>query len=576
MIQNKRTNEYPNHIRPLHFEEWSSGSGVSYDVITLNVRSLDDPQEIDELLNRNSNQRWKHWEHGEGWCVVGIDPATDEPTYEGVQFKPDQPVQRYENGQPKFKRNGEPDLQKYFSASGSEAAPMFLDTGVAGYWQSVLRDSTRRLLVTEGAKKAGAALSIGEACISLPGVTTGQRKGRLKKMLEQFCRIGRTVILAFDSDLFHNVNVCKALDKLGKQIAAAGAVVKVLMLPVDRKGIDDFIVKYGAEAFHSLVSEALTLEEWRDEYLLRKFRSTAVLDQDEPDPLVPLTEENYTLRAQGALYTSTKWISVDGSLYKWVGTHYELQVMPVEKRRISDWCRVTPVQTGSRWEFKYATSEHVNGIWAWVTASFAVDPASVNPGLNCLNGVLSLQWEGNQPQWNLVPHNPAIIYTYVGQFEFDPKADPASCDQMLECLEPDQRQIFVKTLAASLDLKTIRKFKGRAIRALLCKGDGNNGKDSVREAVQILYGVGVISTTVSDFAQYDDGRKFTLAKLEHARISWSSENSSFKQLDTVQSLKAAITGDTLDLEQKGVMERPMTPVTVFFSTSITLPTCKLP
>lgn len=156
-----------------------------------------------------------------------------------------------------------------------------------------------------------------------------------------------------------------------------------------------------------------------------------------------------------------------------------------------------------------------------------------------------------------------MIYTYVGEFEFDPNADPQASDRLLSCLELDQQEIFLKTLAANLDLKKIRSFKGQRIRALLCKGDGNNGKDSLKEAVQCVYGVGVVSTTMSDFHQYNNGHKFALAKLEHARVSSSSENFNLNQLDNLQSLKAAITGETLDLELKQV-QRPMTPNAVFF------------
>ncbi len=114
--------------------------------------------------------------------------------------------------------------------------------------------------------------------------------------------------------------------------------------------------------------------------------------------------------------------------------------------------------------------------------------------------MIKLSWqEYFTPVWELVPHDPAIIYDYVGQFEFDPDADPENCDRLLSCLEPEERRIFIQTLAASLDLNMIRKFRERGIRALLCKGEGNNGKDSLREAVQTLYGVGVVNCTVSDF-----------------------------------------------------------------------------
>ena len=550
----------PLHIKQKHFDEWVVGSGVSELITSLNVRSLDDPREIDELLNRNTNQRWSHWEHGSGWAVLGIDAKGWEKTYEGAQFKPDNLVQRFENGKPKFKRDGSPDYQKYFSASDCQTAPLFLDTGIADYWPGILNDGTRRLLIAEGAKKAGAALTAGEACISLPGVTNGQRKGRLKKDIQQFCLVGRTIVLAFDSDQFHNPNVCKALDKLGRLIAACGSVVRVLELPRQTKGLDDFVVAFGVEAFKQLIDNALTFEEWRDRYILNPVKEVRTTIIEAPD-----AEENYQLKAQAALFSDRPWISIDGQLYEWQDSHYKVQSEATIKRRISDWCRVTAVYGSDGWRHSYATATHIDNIYAWVVRCFAVDPASINPpGLNCLNGTLQIRWQGNKPDWQMVPHDPAIPYTYVGEFEYNPNADPEACDRLLACLDPSHRNIFLQTLTASLDLKTIRRFRGRGIRALLCKGDGNNGKDSLREAVALLYGVGVVGTTVSDFMAYDQGRKFTLAKLEHARISWSSENSSISQLDGLQSLKAAITGETLDLERKNQDERPFDPCTVFF------------
>lgn len=280
---------------------------------------------------------------------------------------------------------------------------------------------------------------------------------------------------------------------------------------------------------------------------------------------VPAADEVFTQKAIDALYSDTNWIAVDKQLYRWCGTHYQLVSEAAEKARIARWCNSTPVQSNNRWYYGYAKSSYVEAIWNWMLVAAAVDPALVNPpGLNCLNGVLKIDWNLNVPSWTLVSHDPAVMYTYVGQFEFDPNADPTNCDRLLACLDQPQQEIFIKTLAASLDLKTVRSYRGRSIKALLCKGDGNNGKDSLREAVQLLYGVGVISATVSDFQSYDQGRKFTLAKLEGARISWSSENSSVSQLDNLQSLKAAITGDSLDLERKGVDERVMLPASVFF------------
>lgn len=552
----------PPHIVLAHWSEWIKGSGVSAKITSLNVKSLSLPEEIDELLNRNTKSRWKHWQHGAGWAVMGVDPndKTAEPIYNGAQFKPDTPVHRHEDGVPKFKRDGSPDLQKYFSASGVESEPLFLQMDDREYWLKVKADTTHRIILTEGAKKAGAALTAGEACISIPGVSNGQRKGRLKKQIEQFCTSGRNFILGFDSDMFHNPNVCKALDKLGCLLKSKGAIVHVLMLPQETKGIDDFIVAHGHEAFRQLVDNAMTFEEWREQDFKRALQQVR-----SPMDFIPDVEENIELKAQTALFSDRPWVSIDKQMYCWTGTHYQLQSEAAIERMISDWCAKTPVYVQGEWKFAYAKSQIVNNILAWVLKAFSVDPATVNPpGLNCLSGVIKVSWQDKQPSYELVKHDPSIVYTYVGEFECNRAANPAMCDKLLLCLDPPQRDVFIRTLAASLDLPTIRTWMSR-VKALLCNGLGNNGKDTLREVTELLYGGnGVVSCTFKDFGIYDEGKKFPLAKLAQARVSWSSENSDLSSLDNLQSLKAAISGDTLDCEFKNQNDRPMKPNCVFF------------
>jgi phage/plasmid-associated DNA primase len=282
-------------------------------------------------------------------------------------------------------------------------------------------------------------------------------------------------------------------------------------------------------------------------------------------PEEPVIEENYVQKCLSALYSDESWMATGGKLYKWTGTHYQPVSAGAEKRRIARWCNTTPTKVGRSWKYKYATATHVENIWKWLHQYFYVAPEEINPpGINCLNGVIKINWNGSIASWELVPHNPEIIYTYVSEFNFDPNADPTDCDRMLSCLEPKQQKLFIQTIAASLDLDTIRRLRGRVVKSLLCKGHGNNGKDTLREAVRLLYGgIGMSHATVSDFAAYDRSRKFSLAKLEGTRINWSSENSSFNNLDSLESLKAAITGEPLDMERKGVDERSMMLSTVF-------------
>lgn len=244
-----------------HRQEWQA-SGVHPDIIEANVWSIEDARELDELLNRNTDRRWKHSDDlVPGWAVAGIDPATGERTYKGAQFKPDTPrPQMGPDGKPKLGQDGQPKSRKYESPSDDPACPLFLDPG-ADFWGRVLSDPAIPVFITEGAKKAGAGLSRGLAVISLPGVSTGQKLGRLKPELLPFCRLGRKVYLAFDSDLMSNRNVALALDKLGRLISAEGAIVRVCRWGEETKGLDDYFQSGGDG--HSLTTEAQTFEEWR-------------------------------------------------------------------------------------------------------------------------------------------------------------------------------------------------------------------------------------------------------------------------------------------------------------------------
>jgi hypothetical protein len=240
------------YLAPHHLAELQA-SGIDSEIARRNFITLEDSAEVDRLLNRNSDQRWRHsTDLVPGWAVHGVDPKTGELTSLGAQYKPDHP---------RLGDNGKP--RKYESAAGYPTTPLFLDTGKAEYWLQVLRSVLMFLILTEGAKKAASLLSMGFAAISIPGVASGQKLGDLKAELKQYCQVGRTVYLAFDLDLMTNPQVCRALDQLGRLIAAEGAVVKVILLPGPEKGIDDFAVARGRAAVLALIEDAVPFEQWR-------------------------------------------------------------------------------------------------------------------------------------------------------------------------------------------------------------------------------------------------------------------------------------------------------------------------
>ncbi len=281
--------------------------------------------------------------------------------------------------------------------------------------------------------------------------------------------------------------------------------------------------------------------------------------------MAPEAEQHYTEKAIDALYSDGKYIAIEDDLYKFNGKYYEKLEPVTERRRISDWCSVTAISIGAnRWKHTLANAAALNNIWAWVLIRFGVAPTEIDPpGLNLNNGILQVKATKSSVNAKLIPHDPKYFYTYCVEVNYNPKADDFDVNRLLQCLEAGQRLILLRTLAASLDLAAVRKSKGREVKALLLTGTGNNGKDSVRELCQTLFGEVMVSLSVGDFQQYDQGRKFPLSKLANCRISWSSENTKFSGLDNLQSLKAAITGDTIDIEQKNQPEYQIQPESVF-------------
>jgi len=153
------------------------------------------------------------------------------------QIRPDQP--RISNGK----------VVKYETPRGTR---MVLDIPPgARQWLGVPR---RPLFVTEGARKADAAVGRGLCCIALLGVWNwrGTNDEGGKTALPDWEAIAlndRKVHVCFDSDLIAKVEVRAALRRLGDFLKSRGATVKVVVLPAgdggSKIGLDDFFASGG-------------------------------------------------------------------------------------------------------------------------------------------------------------------------------------------------------------------------------------------------------------------------------------------------------------------------------------------
>ncbi|MEG4535396.1 DUF5906 domain-containing protein [Microcoleus sp. D2_18a_D3] len=281
----------------------------------------------------------------------------------------------------------------------------------------------------------------------------------------------------------------------------------------------------------------------------------------------PVPGQNFIQKAEAALFTEGHWRSIGGILYRFTGEFYEERPEEAEKSRIGDWLNTYSEKVKGVYVCNRANSASIDQVYDWVVKRRAVSIKNINPpGLNCSNGVVMVNRDGSH---TLVPHSPDKIYTYVG-CKYDPDIDTTDCDRLLKCLEPEQREIFMRTVAAALCLPLARLRMSR-VKGLLCHGDGSNGKDTLRTVLVKVLGRGVTSKTLKDFQVYDGGRKFPLAGLENSLCNWSSENSDTTKLDKLQSLKQFISGDVLTIEHKGRGEYPYEPQAIFLANCNILP-----
>jgi len=331
---------------------------------------------------------------------------------------------------------------------------------------------------------------------------------------------------------------------------------------LDNMDADEFIRRL-EEEIHRQAGELARASELEEE-LDRIHEENLKYGDDDPD-----LKKEFNQQALKFLFGDKSWISADKKLYVWTGTHYEYSPDSEQRNRIASYCDSFSVwnQKKKKMTFPFANPAAAKEVLEWAKMRLEINSDLLNPpGLNCTNGVLQLHWETTAvrlaptPRWKLVAHTHDLYYTYKPIATYNPEAVTEHCDRLMEVLSAPQQDIFLKTIAASLDLETVRKYKGRTVRALLLKGYGSNGKDTLREIVSLMYGrIGMTSATLSDFASYDEGRKFPLARTADSRVNWASENAQTARLDKIQSLKAFITGDTLSREGKGKDEEDFTP-----------------
>lgn len=231
--------------------EWEA-SGISSDLYLANVR---------EHL------------HG-GWFVAGVDPHTGQRR----SFYQHKVLWRGFSPQEIKLRH----LPKYLCAKGSTPEPVFLEVSESvrrrieqryrstvdpqlhlSFWQWVFHHPDLPILITEGAKKAGALLESGFIAVSIPGVSTCRKHGILHPWLVELSTHSRDIRLLFDNDVLTKWEVRNALSVLGGLLQKSGAVLRICELPEGLyKGADDYLVGCGLVALEQVIHQARPYKDW--------------------------------------------------------------------------------------------------------------------------------------------------------------------------------------------------------------------------------------------------------------------------------------------------------------------------
>ena len=434
----------------------------------------------------------------------------------------------------------------------------------------------------EGENNVEIARHIRLAALTLQGSNWGDPE--IQKMLEALRATGKNVSIAVIGDNDETgIKKGKSVWLVARYLQFPCLIIDPAAIDVDipEKGdireilevmeADEFLIRVEAEIFKATNSSEPNnsiIPPVRTQERVVCLSSLSSVDGYIPDT-APIAAQNFILKAEDALYSDGHYVSIGGLLYRFTGSYYKELNESSEKRRIGGWLKTYSEKVKGVWVKNRADTASVNAVFSWVVNQTAVAPEEVNPGgLNCSNGVVKINPDGSHI---LLPHDPKQVYTYVG-CKYDPNIDLTDCDRLLECLEPSQREIFLRTAAAALNLKLVRsKLTGRGVKGLLCHGEGSNGKDTLRAVLAAVFGRGMTGRSLSDFKSYDMGRKFALAGIEGSICNWASENTAKVDLDNIQSLKQFITGDPIDIERKGKDSYEYKSAAIFFANCNKLP-----
>lgn len=534
-------------------DEWVNGSGIDPSLFDLNCYTSTLAIEGQRIT------QWNRFSPGTGyWYSHSIEPRSGKVIEYGELKMYSPPVIKGREAKYLTYPKGKPAVPGLLKVSNSVWGAIAAKNNSErpdpdktrdddGFWRWVI-DGRMPRIICEGRKKAGCLLSLGYAAISLNGVWNGRQKSykkdhdRVIDGLMPFLGSESEIILCYDIDWQENPSVLAALKNLYKTIKATTPSVLVSVMTwgkAEGKGIDDVCVQSGEDTVHNAFATRQSFDE---------FIATQLL----PDPFEDQVINFMAEQGKHFIYANTM-------IHEWTGTHYREVSDDATPKKIYPFLqKFSDPRTASKDEQRTnaASSYWAKRIIDQIKMRCYIESDQLNPPgyFNLENGVIQMMVDVDSrtaiPEFIERSHDNFPYFSYCSSFDYNPDADPKHWERMKQALDEPYRSIFLKTVAATIDLPSLRKVHGRPIRSLFLVGSGHNGKDTFATIFSQLFGSAFTAVSMDQVKSAQNGSdKFGTWPLIKSRINWDSEATKV-QLDRSTLLKRLVTGDTISVQRK--------------------------
>lgn len=463
-----------------HLTEWTERSAVSDAIATLNIESLS----AEEL---NFRIKPKHPIKTGGWWCRGVNWRNGQPM--GLFFGQAKPDKLHLVDPTKNK------TAKYMTATGMEPDAIFLAMTDKDYWAKVYADETITRVWAEGAKKAGAGLTLALATIGLTGVWNWGKDGKLAPEVERWAQPGTNHVIAFDSDYVSKPSCRQAIIQFAKLLTAKGCKVSIASWSQEHKGMDDFIVANGGDAFKEAIANAQSVKQWE-----KQFKKTGDSNEKIPpaDRIAREIAEEYRDK-----------LAFNNDISGWM--RYEADFKGVWSSQSDNYVEAIVFKIlDSKGIIDFNSYSYITNIVKVMRCLLIVykwQEKSPKDMLPFINGVLDVA------TGELLPHSPGYRFTWQLPREHNPKAtDWSTIDTFLNHLSAGNPAIKDLLLCYC---NAVIKGRSDLQKFLHLIGLGGTGKGTFSRLLVALVGKqNVHSTTLEDWCS----NRFEGANAYHKRL----------------------------------------------------------